>query len=677
MNLAQTVCAALLAGLFGAASTRPAEPQRSVFAVAMPAGAAWQDLAFLAAIPAACAVNGAEPLVLALGADGALEPETRDFLARYHPGRLVWIGAGADAPALEGIAQERIACDSADAAACALARACFSTSAKAVVAREDDYTGTLAASVLAARLRAPLLYSGANGLSEAARAVIEQAGASTLLLVGAFDQPPNGVGKATCERLRDPAEVARWMQEHRLPVGYLAAVAPSDRVLGKVRKLSLAGAVLAAGRAGALVAAGDDASAPAAPANVRAVLAHCRERLGSTPEFLCLAARPEALPMEVVPSGEGIDSDPPSDLSYANTDADPFLELAFGRFVAEDAPAATLLAARSLAYEQLLAPESAGRFGMAEWERMSAPLLENAGFRPVPLHAGGQPITQDSPLAAVGVLIHNAHSSWMQLGQTYMQDSRVLLAPCLVESAGCSPAALDQDPQLHSVALRLLRNGAIGFVGNVRRAIAQQETYRSEFWNAVLAGKALGRAHRDALNRQLVSMLANGESEHGPHRYEFYNEAFYGDPALALHLPTAPALAPARAELKGSEIVVYGPAKWWRAEECIVSDWNYDETPVIYSWRGSGVGTESSWDGAHKRNLDLPVFTAEVRTRKHVAGLQLRKPPPAPLGWDGKFFVDEHADGTRSIFFRVRFLDADMGSGKILQQLESLRLRVE
>jgi hypothetical protein len=386
---------------------------------------------------------------------------------------------------------------------------------------------------------------------------------------------------------------------------------------------------------------------------------------------------PEAIPMAVIPSGEGIDTDPPSDLAYGNVDLDPFIELALGRFVAEDGAAGTLLAARSLAYTNLITPTSSDRFGLAGWERVCAPLFENVGFAPPLVQDDGPAFTSDSPFASVAVLVHNAHSSWFQIGNSYAHDSRVLLAPCVVESAGCSPASLDQDPDGRSVALRLLRNGAIGFVGNVRRAVAQQELYRSEFWNAVLAGESLGKANRSAQNRMLVAVLANGEKEHGLHRYELYNEAFYGDPALVLHLPKAPQKAPARVEVHDRDVVVHAPAEWWRAEDFIVPDWNYTESPAIYAWRGAGVGIESIWDGEHHRNREVLVYTAEVRTTRRVNGLEAVKPAPAPLGWDGKFFVDEHADGSRSVYFRVQLIDVDMAAGKVLQQVESLRFRLD
>jgi hypothetical protein len=653
------------------------QPQHRALLVPMPAQAAWQDLAFLAALPAASLVTGGTPVVLDVGADGALPPEVKDFLARYRPDRVSWIGSGPEDATLDGTASERLAADTADSAACRIAEVFFARSTRAVVVREDDYGGALAAAVLAARLRVPLFFASTSGLSSAACAVVERIGVSALLVVGDLGKSVHVPEKLTVERLREPADVARWMQRHALPVSYLAAAAPADRRSGHTRKLSLSAAVLAAGRQGALVTIGtDDAPVPSAAA-AQATLASFRASLGATPDYLCIAAMPEAIPMAVVPSGEGIDTDPPSDLAYGNVDADPFIELALGRFVAEDGAAGTLLAARGLAYTTLITPASADRFALAGWERVCAPLFENVGFAPPLVQDDGPAIGANSPFASVAVLVHNAHSSWFQIGNSYAHDSRVLLAPCLVESAGCSPASLDQDPDCRSVALRLLRNGAIAFVGNVRRAVAQQELFRSEFWNAVLAGQSLGQANRSAQNRMQVSLLANGETEHGLHRYELYNEALFGDPALVLHLPSAPKSAPARVEVHGRDVIIHAPAKWWRSEEIVPADWNYTDSPAIYAWRGAGVGVESSWDAAHRRDRDDLVFTAEVRTSKRVNGLEVVKAPPAPLGWDGHFFVDEHADGTRSVYFRVRMIDVDAASGRIVQQIDSLSLRLD
>jgi hypothetical protein len=335
-----------------------------------------------------------------------------------------------------------------------------------------------------------------------------------------------------------------------------------------------------------------------------------------------------------------------------------------------------LLAARCLAYPDLLAPAAADRFALAEWERAVAPLFTNVGYRPPALHDGPAPFDAASPLASVAVLVHGSHASWLQLGNTAHHDCPALLAPCLVESSGCSAAALDQDPEHRSVALRLLRQGAIAFVGNVRRGVAQGELYRSEFWNAVLAGQALGQANRSALNRVQAVALAAGEG-HGLRRYQLQNAACYGDPAWRLRLPGAPRVAAARTEVRGRDVTVHAPGAWWPVEEFVVPDWNYTLGSKITTWRGAGAGVDCSWDAGHRRNRDVLVYTAEVRTARRVRGVAAVSSPPEPLGWNGKWFVDEHADGSRSVFFSVRLVDFDMDAGAVLRQVDRLRFRLE
>lgn len=676
-RLRRLLASAIVTILALAGTSQAEAKRREAFLVPMPREAGWRDLAFLAAIPAASAATDGAPVVLALAADGALTPEVGDFLSRYRPERLAWIGDGPDDALVAGFASRRTAASSADSAACAIADERFGACAEVVLARADDYASASVAAVLAARLRAPLYFVEGANVSADARASIARRGAKRLLLVG--DQPRTTVAGSpiAIERLRDAAEVARWMAKHDLPVEYVAAAAPADRAVGHVRKLSLAAAVLAASRSGALVPIGTNDAPPASAQIAEDALAAFRARLGSVPEFLCIAADPAAIPMRTVPSGESVDTDPPSDRAYADVDGDPFLELALGRFVAESGDAGTLLAARGVAYDALVAPSFADRFALAEWERLAAPAFVDRGFAAPSMHAGVKPFDGASPLASVSALVHSAHSSWMQLGDTYAHDSNVLIAPCVVESAGCSAAALDQDAERRSVALRLLRNGAVAFVGNVRRGVAQQELYRSEFWNAVLAGESLGRAHRSAQNRALVGVLANDEVERGLRRYQLHNAAFYGDPALAPYRSRAASTRSASVEVTGRECVVRAPSTWWHDEAFVVPDWKYTASKTLHGWRGAGVGVDSSWDAEHNRNREVLVYTAELRTKRRVGGITALTRVAAPLGWDGRWFVDEHADGSRSVWFRVRMHDGDPSTGKVLAQAESLRFRLD
>ncbi|MCC6408470.1 MAG: hypothetical protein IT453_15010 [Planctomycetes bacterium] len=659
------------------------ERTRSIVCVALPVEPAWQDFAFLAALSASAALNDGSPRVIGVGADGSMRAEASDFLRRYRPGRILQIGAQPSEP--REPKPEVVAGDDADAVACELATRCFARSTRAVVCRGDDYTSALSAAVLAARWRAPLLFSSDAGLSTRAVDTLGALGVRSACFVGARADAQRVAGSVPAlERLESAADVARWMQKHALAIEYVAATAPVDRGAGKVRKLSLAAAALAAGRHGAVApieferAAGEPPLTDAARVELtERALGDFRKQLGRTPDTLCIVAMPEAIPMATVACAAGIDLDPVTDLRYANVDGDPFVELACGRVIAEDALSATLLAARSLAYEELLEPAWSGRITIAEWERESAPAFARAGFATRLVEPAGAALETGSPFVEVAALVHASHASWLGLGSTYAADSSALLAPCVVETGGCSAASLDQDPEGRSVAARLLRNGAVAFAGNTRRAVAQYELYRSELWNALLAGASVGRAHRRALNCVVAAMLDHGESEHGLHRYELHAAALYADPALSLRLPTAPKLEPARAELRGGQLVLHAPSEWWRTEVFAPTDWQRDPSQKITALRAAGVGVESRWDGEHRRNEETLVYTAEVRTEKKVGALEPLDPPAAPLGGSGRFFVDEHADGSRSLFVRAVLVDFDMDRGEVRSRVDTLRWRVK
>jgi hypothetical protein len=391
--------------------------------------------------------------------------------------------------------------------------------------------------------------------------------------------------------------------------------------------------------------------------------------------YLCMIGWPEALPMAIIGSGQGIDADLVSDLPFAQTDADPFVELGLARFIAEDLPSATLLACRGLARDDMPNQDWAKRFVTAEWEGVCRPALERAGLDFSGHHAGGGPFDAASPLAEAGLIMHASHAAWTVLGATYAWNSNTLLAPALVDSAGCSTASLDQDPEHRSVAARLLRNGAVAFVGNTRRGIAQQILFRSEFMNALLAGATIGDAQRNALNRVTLAVLENGEAAGGARYYQLYNHAVYGDPALQVGLRQGTSDFSATFEQSGKRVTVHAPKKWHRFEYEPLKEWGC-QFPKLYTWRGAGVGVESTWFNAEKRDQETWFINVEARTRSRANSVELTTDVSGNLGWSGSCFIDEHQDGSRSLYWRVRMLDADMTSGEIRAQVDRLDFRL-
>ncbi|MCD6304238.1 MAG: hypothetical protein J7M21_04675, partial [Planctomycetes bacterium] len=697
-----------------------------------------------------------------------------------------------------GMKQRVLDARSAGAAACLLAETFWRKAGRAVVCREDDYAGGLMASALAGRLACPLLFCTSRGLSAPARAVMQRLGVGEVILVGLAVQCPGAGGvKLTGSRavsLPDVAAVLAWMRRAHMAVDYIAAVNPLDRTATVIRKLSLAGAILAAARRGMVVPLaypvrwklpftgadcgkdvppglpptrpqgrlrrgiirldggeypfvvaisgsrgrrcrlyvdvngdgrfGGPGEGPLASGDVielagkrysvtlgrprgnvkgdvrltwptaeeiRSDLARCYKVLGGPPEYLCLVGLPDAIPCALVANGPGGKDDLLSDFPYADADADPFAEIAVGRLIAESASFATLYASRVITYDSLLDASWQDGAGLARWENTLGGLFADAGYRvyrhdvdqlrwlvpPTAKNRGrrARSIDANSPLTRVAVLAHTDHSCWKDIGHTFDWDSNVLLAPVLVESGGCLTAAMDRQADFRSVISRLFRNGAVGFAGNSRPGVAEQEQMRVEFWNAVLAGKTIGQAHRAAENSAVVTVLDNGEKTSGQYRYELYIRMLLGDPALAVHVPHPPRSRPAGTTVKGDIVTVRAPAKWWPVRIRVPEDWKNWRDKPLYVCRGAGTYPLRAWcsQGYDRERI---YVNAEVRTARHIAAVTQVQQPPRPLGWRGRYYADEHADGTRTYRWRVRILDFDQLRGRIIHKVDHIDYRV-
>jgi hypothetical protein len=286
-----------------------------------------------------------------------------------------------------------------------------------------------------------------------------------------------------------------------------------------------------------------------------------------------------------------------------------------------------------------------------------------------------QAFEHDSPLAHVSVLAHQAHSWWHDLGQTYDWESDVLLAPTLVESGGCLTTALDRQPDFRSVVSRLMRNGAVGFAGNALPAIACDEQERLVFWNAVLEGQTIGQAHRAALNSVVALVLETGQLAGGPNHYQLYLRGLFGDPAFAMHVPSPPRSAPARVEAKDNVVSVHAPAAWWPVKIRVPEDWKKWNDKDLYVVRGAGTYPNRHWIG-EGYDLEETYIDASFRTARKVKGIEQVQTPPKPLGWSGKYVVDDNADGTRTCIWRVRMVDFDQPKGTIINKVDRLDYRV-
>jgi hypothetical protein len=760
----------------------PIEPQYS-----------WLDDAFLSAIPAATQLGTGDPIVLAVDSALPFRPEVLDFLRRYEPTRLLWLGSTPPVLPTKGVVKlEHLPAGNIfDAAARMALIAWPKGSEQVVIFDQADRKSASVASAFAARIGAPLLPWSKSAEAVSLQLTLGALNAEKAIFVGGGKAPklgkltqPSSIGNGeqpaleavAVEQIKSAQDVARWLPRHGFDVSYLAAVNTNDETAGRDRNLSLAAPLLAAAHEGIVVPIDFETnwkrSFPASevlkkkpsgaaesgkgwregviviegekdtpfvtgmnPADgrwwmqldrnrdgrysgkkekpiytaddfeladiswtadldvdeknlggaiwmtsptaeeIHAELATFHKAIKRPVEYLCLVGWPDALPMAVISHGQGIDADLVSDVPYAQTDDDPFVDMSHARFIAEDLESATLLACRGFARDDFPERDWEKRFATAEWEEMSQIPFQRAGFDFAGHHEGEKAFDEKSPLASSGLILHSSHAMWTQMGKTYLWDSNTLFAPAMVVSGGCSTASLDQDEQHRSVASRLLKNGAVAFVGNSRRGIAQGELFQSEFLNALFAGNSLGASQRIAQNYVLLAMMEKGQTENGPYFYQMHHQLVFGDPALQLGLSFSDQDPPAHVELKGDKVHVTAPQQWHKREYIPNPEWG-STFPKLWAWRGSGVGVESWWHNADKRNEEQLLFHITVTTRKKYNNVKPLGNIPESLGWTGSCGVDLHADGSRSLYWRVRLIDADKTNGEVRAQLDEMDFKL-
>jgi len=423
--------------------------------------------------------------------------------------------------------------------------------------------------------------------------------------------------------------------------------------------------------------------------------------LGHTPPYLCIVGHPDAIPFWTHLDRPGAETFVESDVPYANADDDPFFEIGVGRIIAENASLATLHASRVATYTSLLDPRWSHSVGFARWEDSLGPQFANVGFHTQYLHTKhdrpeieteSKPLAPGakrgrvkragtcyahSPLTNVSAIVHGAHSWFMGLGETYTVDATVLLSPCVVESAGCGPTALHADRKFISVVSRLFRNGAVAFHGNAVPAPAPHQELRYGFWASVLGGATLGAAHRASLNRKMLTVLEGGQlGRGGVDIRTLIARHLYGDPGFKMHIPDTRRVAPVRTVVEGDRLTVHGPGRWYIAQIRVPEDWKRWADKPLYVLRAPGIYIRASWCG---EQYDLEEVFADVAltTTRKVKSITQETELPRPLGWSGKHYVDENADGTHTYRWRIRMADFDQIQGKIRAKADRVDYRLK
>lgn len=774
-------------------SVQASSASRVTLLISLPDGPSWQDMAFLAAVPSATHVNRGMPSLLALDAAGAVTPEIKDYLRRYKPTAIHQLGGASVVAGMADRSCELLKAGSAEEAACQLSAKFWKGAPMAVICADDDYAMALVAAPLAASVQSPLFFVSKQGVSPQTLSELKRLKVQKLLTVGNISEAKNSLKQAfpQISELANVADVMKWVKWKGLTATYLTALNPLDRDQTVIKKLSLSGALLAAGRGGFVlplpyrvewkvpyvsskltgelpvglapntenpnlgnivmgeqtspfICSGDpklrnqrvqidldkdgkyagSGEGPFAtgdavefsgkrytlsfgngkgtpnvmltwprPEQLVTDLRQYYDILGAAPEHLCLIGFPDAIPQAIMGRG-GVVEELTSDAAYANADEDPFVEIGVARVVADSASSSTLYVSRVLTYPLLLSDEWQDRACQARWENTAAKLFENYGYDAAYQHTKEdlkqvatsknekkgnteKSFSQDSPLAHCAVLTHADHSWWRELGHTFDWDANVIIAPVVVESGGCLTGALDKEPDYHSVVARLFRQGAVAFAGNNREGIAAQELQRMEFWNGVLSGQSMGQSHRKSMNSAMVTILDKKEGESGAYRYQFNIRTQFGDPAFVMRVPSKAHFEPAHVTVSENKLTVHAPAQWFPTKIFVPEDWKLWTDKSLHVLRGPGTYARRGWC-AEQYDKEEIYFTAEFTTRKKVAKInQTADALPKPLGWSGNYYVDEHADGSRTYRWAIRMADFDQTTGKMISTVDHIDYQIE
>ena len=223
----------------------------NTFLVPIPVpGAGWQELAYLAAIPASAAANTDAPSVIALDEAGTIPAKVCEYFGLYNPTNVYTIDPDS----------------SLDVVTCYLAQTFWTTTTSVVLCDDSDYAGALAASALAGRMEVPLLYfDSSTGLSSAALDVIDTdlqcSAALTVNGNSTVTSQLSGIGVSQTS-LADDKAIITWMENNGYPIDYLAVCNASDRTIPPLPskmsdyapKGSIAAPLLATARNGAVAA---------------------------------------------------------------------------------------------------------------------------------------------------------------------------------------------------------------------------------------------------------------------------------------------------------------------------------------------------------------------------------------------------------------------------------------
>jgi len=522
------------------------------------------DYDYLGLIPAAKHINQGAPAIFTIAdeRDLAANIYLQDYLRRYRPTAINTINFSA---AIPNFTSSAVKAAGPLELSVAMATGNWKSSGKVVLVSDAvnaaNYPNVLQASALAAALDAPLLYYNSAKTTLVQKA-ITRLGATEVIYVNAAGTKP---ALATLV-LTNPATIVNYLAGKNIKVDYFAVTNPRDLVLISGAKLSLTAPFVAARRTGIVVpvtspniptqttstdSTDQQVNFPTWAGVINDQLKQLYQDLGRYPAYLALVGNAASIPLHYYnnqPDYDGGNLDfPPTDLDYANVDADPFPDIAVGRIMAYNVFDATLLTCRISTYGQLFDgtwEDTYAQVGAGMDENHTAALMTNSGFAHLNL------LGVYNPSVEAGVIGNNFHSCWFSLGGAIVSapadPSTGILAPAFIASSGCQVGQLDCE--VHSVGLcgpddtgvgyivnHLFKLGAVACLASTRSDYGDGVLRQSQAENAMLAGKPLGQCYMEGV----ASLIAKGGAA------GVRKTILLGDPALTMHVPSSPVVAPA------------------------------------------------------------------------------------------------------------------------------------
>ena len=354
-----------------------------------------------------------------------------------------------------------------------------------------------------------------------------------------------------------------------------------------------------------------------------------------------------------------------NDHYFADVDDDPLYDIATGRIVGENVTYVTLNAARGLTYNDLqYRPASDHAYHQCPVEFATRLYclprnLANNGFT-----VDKWLYLSEEDYKLYGIFIHSEHGWPYGIARDEFKENSSWTV-CLAEGGGCNLASLDKyDPPYQwddTNAVVLAREGAVCFNAWVRGTGAGKTVSRDAFYKSFLYdGATTGEAHLHALN------IYAAKNTNALRTYDLNANMLYGDPAVRLHVPVAPTYQPAHITASQDTLTVHAPETYW-------VDYVDVRGEYVYSAPGLIGSTSESVDG---------TFFATYTTGLQITGMTQEGGVPSPLGWmtlreSKKYVIDEHWDGTRTIYWRVRFDQFNDSTGQFSQQINEIDYTVD